>query len=60
VLRRVLGPEREEVTKEWRRLRNKELYALYSLNTIRVIRSRRLKIGRTCCMYGKGVVLTGF
>jgi hypothetical protein len=28
VLRRIFGPKREEVTGEWRRLHNKELYAL--------------------------------
>jgi hypothetical protein len=27
VLRRIFGPKRDEVTGEWRRLRNKELYA---------------------------------
>jgi hypothetical protein len=31
VLRRIFGPKRDEVTGEWRRLHNKELYALYSL-----------------------------
>jgi hypothetical protein len=32
------------VTWEWRRLHNKELYALYSsLNIIRVMKSRRLR-----------------
>jgi hypothetical protein len=30
VLRRTFGPKRDEVTGEWRRLHNKELYALYS------------------------------
>jgi hypothetical protein len=30
VLRRIFGPKRDEVTGEWRRLLNKELYALYS------------------------------
>jgi hypothetical protein len=30
VLRRIFGPNRDEVTGEWRRLHNKELYALYS------------------------------
>jgi hypothetical protein len=28
VLRRIFGPKRDEVTEEWRRLHNKELYAL--------------------------------
>jgi hypothetical protein len=30
VLRRIFGPKRDEVTGEWRRLHNKELYAVYS------------------------------
>jgi hypothetical protein len=30
VLRRIFGPKRDEVTREWRRLHNRELYALYS------------------------------
>jgi hypothetical protein len=43
-LRIIFGPKREEVTGEWRRLHNKELYALYSSpNIIRVIKSRRLR-----------------
>jgi hypothetical protein len=29
VLRRIFGPNRDEVTGDWRRLHNKELYALY-------------------------------
>jgi hypothetical protein len=45
VLRRIFGPKRDEVTGEWRRLHNKELYALYSSpNIIRVIKSRRLRL----------------
>jgi hypothetical protein len=45
VLRRIFGPKRDEVTVEWRRLHNKELYALYSSpNIIRVIKSRRLRL----------------
>jgi hypothetical protein len=43
-LRRIFGPERDEVTGKWRRLRKKELYALYSSPCIiRVIKSRRLR-----------------
>jgi hypothetical protein len=30
MLRRIFGPKRDEVTGEWRRLHNKELYATYS------------------------------
>jgi hypothetical protein len=44
VLWRIFGPKRDEVTGEWRRRHNKELYALYSSpNIIRVIKSRRLR-----------------
>ena len=44
VLRRIFGPNRDDVTGEWRRLHNKELYALYSSpNNIWEIKSRRLK-----------------
>jgi hypothetical protein len=44
VLRRIFGPKRDEVTGEWRRLHNKELYALFSSpSIIRVIKSRRLR-----------------
>jgi hypothetical protein len=39
VLRRILGPKRDEVTGEWKRLHNKELNDLYpSPNIIRVIK----------------------
>jgi hypothetical protein len=44
VLRRIFGPKRDEVTGEWRRLHNEELYALYSLpDFIRVIKLRKLR-----------------
>jgi hypothetical protein len=44
VLRRIFGPKRDDVTGEWRRLHNKELYALYSSpNIIQVIKSRRVR-----------------
>jgi len=44
VLRRILGPKRDEVTGEWRKLHNEELNDLYSSpNTLRVIKSRRMR-----------------
>jgi hypothetical protein len=44
VLRRIFGSKRDEVTGKWRRLRNRELYVLYSsLDNIQVIKSRRLR-----------------
>jgi hypothetical protein len=46
VLRRIFGPKKGEVTGEWGRLHNEELYALYSSpNVIRDIRLRRLTWG---------------
>jgi hypothetical protein len=44
VLRKIFGPKRDEITGEWRRLHNEELYALYSSpGIIRVIKSRRMR-----------------
>jgi hypothetical protein len=43
-LRRMFGPKRDEVTGEWRKLRNKELRDLYSSpSIIRIINSRRIR-----------------
>jgi hypothetical protein len=54
VLRRIFGPKRAEVTGEWRRLHNKQLYALYSSpNIIRVIKSRRLRWARHVARMGE-------
>jgi hypothetical protein len=46
VLSKIFGPTRGEVTGDWRRLHNEELYNLYSSpNTIRVIKSRMRWVG---------------
>ena len=44
MLRRIFVPKRDEVTGEWRRLRNEDLNDLYSSpNILRVIKSRRMR-----------------
>jgi len=44
LFRRIFGPRKDEVTREWRRLHNKELNDLYSSpNIVRVIKSRRMR-----------------
>ena len=44
VLRRIFGPNRDEVTNEWGKLHNDELNCLYSSPSIvRVIKSRRMR-----------------
>jgi hypothetical protein len=63
VLRRIFGPKREE-DGSWRKLHNDELHGLYSSpNTVRVIKSRRMRwVGYVACMgEGRGVhrVLVG-
>jgi hypothetical protein len=41
VLREIFGPKRDEVTGEWKRLYNEELYGVYSsTNIILVMKSR--------------------
>jgi hypothetical protein len=60
VLRRIFGPKRDEVTGEWRRLHNEELYAVYSSpNIIRVIKSRRLRWAGHVARMGRVEVQTG-
>jgi len=63
VSRRVFGPNRDEVTGEWRKLHNEELRDLSSLtNIVRVVKSRRMRwAGHVARMgEGRGEVCTGF
>jgi hypothetical protein len=44
VLREIFGAKRDEVTKEWRKLHNEELFDLYcSPNIVRVIKSNSIR-----------------
>ena len=44
MLRRIIGPKRDEVTRECRKIHNEELNDQYcSPNTIRVIKLRRMR-----------------
>jgi hypothetical protein len=43
-LRRIFGPKRNEVTREWRKLRDEEFDGLYSSpNIVQVVKSRRMR-----------------
>jgi hypothetical protein len=49
VLRRIFGPNRDEVTGGWRNLHNEELHGLYSSPSIvRVIKARRMRWAGAC------------
>jgi hypothetical protein len=53
VLRRIFRRKRDVVTGEWRRLHNKELYALYSsANIISGDKVKKTEISMTRSMYG--------
>ena len=44
VLRRIFGPKRDEVTREWRKLHNEELNDKYSsTNIVWVMKSGRMR-----------------
>jgi len=44
LLGRIFGPERDEVSGQWRKLHNEELNGLYSSpNIVRVIKTRKMR-----------------
>jgi hypothetical protein len=61
VLRRIFGPNRDEVTGEWRKLHNEELNDQYSSqNIIRVIKSSRMRWAGHVAGMGRGDVHAEF
>ena len=55
VLRRVFGPNRDEVTGEWKKLHKEELRDLYALpNIVRVVKSRRMRWAGHVARMGEG------
>jgi hypothetical protein len=61
VLRRIHGPKRVEVSREWRKLHNEELNDLYSLpNILWVIKSRRMRWEGAIARVGREEACTGF
>jgi len=60
-LRRIFGPKRDGMTGEWRKLHNEELDGLYcSPNTVRVIKSRRMRWAGQVARMGRGEAYTEF
>jgi hypothetical protein len=54
VLKRILGPKKDEITVEWRKVKNGELHNLYSSpDIIRQIKSRKMRwVGNVAHMGG--------
>jgi hypothetical protein len=59
VLRRIFGPKRDEVTREWRKLHNDWLRDLYSSpSIIRIIKLRRIRwAGHVARMGRRGILI---
>jgi hypothetical protein len=61
VLRRIVGPKRDEMAGGWRKLHNDELSDLYSSpNIIRIIKSRRIRCARHVARMGRRGTSIGY
>jgi hypothetical protein len=50
-LKKIFGPKRNEIIRDWIKLHNKELHSLYfSPNIIRMITSRKRWAGKVACI----------
>ena len=55
VLRRIFGPKRDEVKREWSKLYNEERNDLYSSpNIVQVIKSRKVRLAGHVAYMGEG------
>ena len=55
VLRRIFGPKRDEVIREWRKLHNEEFIFLHSSpNIVLVIKSKRMRWAGNVARMGEG------
>jgi hypothetical protein len=60
-MKNVFGPKRDEVIRDWRKLRNEEFNDLYpSPDIVRVIKSRILRWAGHVARMGRGEACTGF
>jgi len=61
VFRRIFGPKKNEVRREWRKLRNEELNdGYFSPNIVRVMKTENNKMVGSRSMYGGAEVCIGF
>jgi hypothetical protein len=60
-MRRIFGPNRDEVAGEWRKLHNEELHNFYSCpDIIRQIKSRRMRWAEHVAYMGEERNVQGF
>jgi hypothetical protein len=61
VLRRIFGPKRDEITRDWRKLRNEELNDLFcSPSIFWLVKLRRIRWALHVARMGRNEVYIGF